>query len=181
MAAKTLPSQEFLRECFTYDPVTGVVRWRERPAGHFFNARAHKIWNTQNSGNVAGILSNGYRYVTLNGKMWLMHRIIVKIVTNKEPPEVDHRNCVRADNAWGNLREATRLTNSKNHPGKSGCQETKGIRFHKGAWTARICAAGIRRHLGSFKTKNEALNAYAKAANSLHGEFANYRNHSHHI
>lgn len=174
MAAKTLPDQAYLRECFEYDPFTGVLTWRERPLEHFFDKRSGRIWNTKHGGNAAGNLRDGYLYVGL-GKRRLAHRVIFKMMTGEEPSEIDHRNCIRDDNRWDNLRAATRLTNSWNHPGQDNrTTPRKGIRFQKGAWTARIAVKGKAYHLGSFSTEEDAHRAYCDAAVRLHGEFANF-------
>lgn len=41
----TLPSVEYLLQCFVYDPDTGVLVWKDRPQGHFRDMRTWKWWN----------------------------------------------------------------------------------------------------------------------------------------
>ena len=61
MAAKELPSADYLRQCFEYDPSSGNLTWRRRPIDHFVDERASKIWNTRFSGAVAGVLNSDGR------------------------------------------------------------------------------------------------------------------------
>ena len=46
MALRTLPDQAYLRQCFDYDPETGILTWKTRPRSHLPNDR---IWNCINS------------------------------------------------------------------------------------------------------------------------------------
>lgn len=60
--------------------------------------------------------SNGYSYVTVNGKKYLKHRLIWEAFMGKIPEgwEIDHINTVRDDNRLENLRLATSKTNKHN-------------------------------------------------------------------
>ena len=59
--------------------------------------------------------ADGYLVMKFEGVMFKVHRIIWKMVTGKEPVTIiDHRNTVRTDNRWANLREATR-SGSRHH------------------------------------------------------------------
>ena len=50
MVRRTLPEQSYLRECFNYDPVTGLLRWRERPRAHFRRELDWKGWTKRYAG-----------------------------------------------------------------------------------------------------------------------------------
>jgi hypothetical protein len=65
---------------------------------------------------VAGCLQhNGYRHIGVLGKVYSAHRLAFLYMTGKFPlDEVDHKNHERSDNRWSNLREVTRLENSRN-------------------------------------------------------------------
>lgn len=113
---KELPSADYLRACFDYEPETGVLRWKERPLGHFASKRAWKAWNTRNAGTEAGrIIHLGYRLVRL-GAQFYAHRLIWALVTGEDPGrlQIDHINGDTSDNRWDNLRLVTHSENQKN-------------------------------------------------------------------
>jgi len=102
--------------------------------------------------------------------MFYMHRFILS-ASNSE--WVDHKNGNGLDNQKKNLRKCTSAQNAWN--GRIGGSNRWGIRgvyeTKNGRWYSQICINGIRKHLGVFKTKEEAGEAYKKAAKQLHGEF----------
>lgn len=105
------------------------------------------------------------------------HRLAFIFMTGECPAFVDHRNTVKSDNKWGNLRSATRAQNERNkgvtNRNTSGI---KGIYFSKklGKWTARIGYQGKSKHLGVFDTKELAAEFRQLAADMLHGEFVRH-------
>lgn len=88
--------------------------------------------------------------------------------------EVDHRdgdgtNCVRS-----NMRLATKAQNAHNQKKKrSNTSGVKGVGWYKqaGLWQAYIGAHGKQKHLGFYKTKEEAIAARRAAAIVLHKDF----------
>ena len=177
MTARTLPPIAFLRECFSYDPDTGELKWRKRPASHFANPRAESMWNTRFAGTVACATINGGGYavvqVTFDGEARLMRvpRVIYKIMTGEEPETVDHINRVRSDNRFVNLRAATKRQNNYNKLSGSRSGLPKGVCAHKKKYAARIRINGAHVHLGAFSTIEAAHAAYCAAAKELHGDF----------
>ena len=82
---KQLPSLERLQQLFVYDSQTGSLTRRVSTSA---NAR---------QGDRVGSRHNaGYLQMQLDGKKYLVHRIIWKLVTGKDPEEleVDHKNGV---------------------------------------------------------------------------------------
>ena len=97
-------SAEHLRELLTYDPETGVLRWRfSRP-----KARA---------GDVAGDTCHkrGYRNICVDYRKYLAHRLVWLYVYGVWPEgEIDHIDGNTDNNSLGNLRAATRQQNNWN-------------------------------------------------------------------
>ena len=113
---------------------------------------------------------DGYVYVRINGKSFGEHRLIHLLFTGEWPYQVDHRNGLRSDNRPENLRAATHAENCRN---RRPLRTSKGCYWQpkRGKWIAQIGVDGKRKTIGYFATEAEALAAYSKAANELHGEF----------
>jgi HNH endonuclease len=179
-----LPSQEYLRECFDYDPNTGLLTWRVRPLAHFHGIRprnTHSRWNNQFAGHEFGsIYTNprtGYRcrHGTLDGKRYRTHRIIYKWATGEELLQIDHQDLDGTNNRWSNLRGATYSQNAHNVAVRPTNQVgIKGVkrRGHRSGYEARIRVNKAEIFLGYFRTIEEAQAAYAAAASKYYGEFA---------
>jgi hypothetical protein len=94
--------------------------------------------------------------------------------------EIDHKNLIKKDNRWENLREATHQQNMLNAAKKTSIKYSYGKNKLKGAykhpecerWFSRIRVNGKIIHLGMFDTEREAHEAYALAVPVYHGEFA---------
>ena len=87
-----LPNAEYLRECFDYDPKTGVLMWRERPQEHFKTKARWVSWNKRYPGKPAGSIdAGGYLKVVIGGAQRRIHRVVMKWMTGEDPRgEVDH-------------------------------------------------------------------------------------------
>lgn len=182
MTIKSLPSAEYLHECFSYDALSGRLTWRPtRPREHFKTINGYRKWSLYYASRDAGRVDKAGRYAvaSVNGKSYKVHRIIWKMQTGTEPPsEIDHRNGNQADNRWDNLRAATRQQNtwnaSRNTPGKD---LPKGVFVHvvKGRQEGRPFAMayrnGNRFYLGRFDTVEEADAAYRTFTAQTDGEF----------
>lgn len=155
---------ERLRELLSYDPETGEFRWREIP------------WQSKRA--QAGCLdkSTGYIRIGISGTRYWAHRLAWLYVTGEWPVrQVDHRNLVRSDNRFNNLRQADisqqRANMSKRKDNTSG---HRGVYLipSTGMWLAKMMWRGRRIHLGHFTTIDGAI-AARRAANVQHfGEFA---------
>lgn len=156
-----LPSADRLREMFSYDPETGVLRWKIKPAKCIL------------IGDEVGHLSSiGYVQVQIAGQRCLAHRIIWKLVTGEEPIGIDHCNGDPSDNRLVNLRLATQSQNRTNsRRPKSARPGLKGTSFKAGKWEASVHTKDKYVYLGRFKTEQEAHQAYCEVADQLFGEF----------
>ena len=175
------PDIETLRSILRYDPETGKLYWRERTADLFPNKAGRAIFNARNAGKEVVKRNNGYVIVkiTINQKKFELcgHRVAWAMHTGCWPiNDIDHKNRVRDDNRFENIREATRIQNHHNKAvmanNKSGI---KGAYFSKqaGKWRASIKVGNSRKHLGTFDSPEKAGEAYAAASKAFHGEFSN--------
>lgn len=155
-----------LHECFTYNEINGEFIWKERPAHHFKNAHGKNIWNAQNTGKKAGTVCacnrQGQSRIKLGlfGKQIMAHRAAWVMTFGDIPAglSIDHIDGNPHNNAIANLRLTTHAENHKNRKiqsnNKSGVQ---GVRFIGNRWQARIKINGKEKHLGLFKSKEEAI------------------------
>ena len=121
---------ERLRELLSYDPDSGIFRWR-------VCARRKLV------GSIAGHKGKqGYMHIGIDGRDYRAHRLVWLYVYGKWPPtEIDHINLLRHDNRLANLRLASREQNSANAPShRDSSSGLKGVSFHKHMrkWRAEI-------------------------------------------
>ena len=174
MKANPLPDQNLLTACIEYDPLTGALTWKVRPewafplqAGrtptHIANA-----WNAAWAGKpaLASPAKNLYLRGAFNGQTLYAHRVIVKLVLNIDPDDVDHDNGIRSDNRWENLVPCSRQRNMVNRAlsrnNTSGVVGVSWSNRHK-LWSASIYDQGKQVHLGWFKKKDDAIQARQEA------------------
>ncbi len=154
-------TQEQLKESLHYDPETGVFT-RLRTQAH--NAGS-------GSTNAAG-----YTMISVLGTQQYAHRLAVLYMTGKWPEgQVDHRNGVRNDNRWANLRDSSALVNqqnlraaqSNNQVGLLGVSHWPNRRGTK-HYVAQLFANGRRVLCSYHHTPEEAHAAYLKAKREHH-------------
>jgi hypothetical protein len=157
-----------VREVLDYNFETGQFTWRVK------RTRVRV-------GDTAGYFDNGYRKIRIDGANYHASRLAFLWMTGKFPQgEVDHIDHNTKNNCWSNLRKATRQENQRNRTVRDDSSTGfKGVRFQRSAhgnqcgyYVATIGVNGKRLYLGSFKTAEEASEAYRKAAAEHHGEFA---------
>lgn len=111
-----------------------------------------------------------------NKKIGFMHRAIAKRMDlDLTDKEIDHRDRNPLNNLRSNLRAATHKENMKNQSIRSNNSSgIPGVSFHKRAnrWQAHIMISGKEKHLGYFKTFEEAKEARIAAEIEHYGEFA---------
>lgn len=146
-----------------YDPETGLLRWKAKKGSR----RSGKIAGSDHSG--------GYRELSCNNYRMFAHQAIWAIMTGDWPDfQIDHRNGVRSDNRWDNLRAARQTQNSANmmrrRNNKSGYKGV--VENAKGKFLAYIHTKGKTQYLGTFPTAQKAHQAYCDAAQSEWGSYA---------
>jgi hypothetical protein len=163
-ASTSLPhvTAERLREVLDYDPETGLFTWR--------GANTGKGCKTTRAGKGAGhINAQGYVTIGVGGRNYPAHRLAFLWMTGSCPSEVDHRNQIKADNSWRNLREATRGQNIVNCTKRRKHDLPRGVRPRNNSPRFQAMIGG--RHLGMYDTPGEAHAAYRVEAHRLYGEF----------
>lgn len=169
-----LPSLKYLRECFIlveFEDFIFLV-WRYRPLYHFNSEHGQKIFNTQFALRIAGNkFTCGrmiYYQVCVSGTTYLVHRIIWKMLTGKDPgdKEVDHQNGDGLCNSRRNLRLVAHKHNARNTPIPSNnTSGIMGVSFNKskGKWEAYIKVNQLRKFLGRYDSKRKAARARRRA------------------
>lgn len=158
--------REKAMEALAYDPVSGRFTWRVDQG-------------PKKAGDEAGCLRpDGYRVICVDYRNVRANRLAWLFMTGEFPPsgkEVDHRNRVRSDDRWQNLRLATRRQNGSNVGVRS--NSTSGVRgVYRNArcktWDASIRVNRKRIFLGQFEDIAGAAAARKAAEREYYGDFA---------
>jgi hypothetical protein len=164
-------SAALVRQALDYDPATGLLFWRSRDN---VPPRVNRRFAGKPAGGPDG--QYGYISVRLFDRLYQAHRLIWLHVTGKWPTEVlDHIDGNPTNNAWINLRPATRAENNRNRLAIRK-NALKGTSWdpRTGRWISQIMLNKKNYVLGNFATAEEAHAAYVEAARRLHGEFARH-------
>lgn len=151
-------TQDLLNEIFKYDPETGVLE------------RTGNTYGRKASDNVPG-----YRQVNICGRPHKVHRIVWLMLYGHIPKgmRIDHINGDASDNRRVNLRLATHAENIRNS--KVSARNTtgyKGVSIHGSGYASSFCVDGVKKHIGTFPTAEEAAAAYDTSVIAHHGVFA---------
>ena len=152
-------TQNKLKELLHYDPETGVFTWRVRTS------------KSVHIGDLAGCLGNGYVLIRLCSVLYLAHRLAWLYMEGRWPvDQTDHKNGIRSDNRWENLREASGSLNQQNQrkAHKSGTTRFLGVRCTGKRFQAQINLDGKQCYLGTYPTPELAHEAYRKAKRAMH-------------
>jgi hypothetical protein len=152
-----LLTAERLKDLLSYDEETGAFRWRQTKG----RAKA---------GEVAGATDTyGYRVIRIDRVLYKAHRLAWLYTYNRWPVGLlDHINRAPGDNRIANLREVTQSENMHNSS-RTTQSGVPGVRWRaeRNKWVAQI-RVGYRTHvLGSFPTKQEAIDARRKAEQAM--------------
>jgi len=146
-------TQQNLKTRFKYDPETGTL-FRLKRDGSLRKAG----WNR-----------DGYTALRLDGKTVLAHRIIWIMEFGYQPEAIDHLNGDRADNRIQNLRSVTVAENNRNvrlrKDNKSGAVGVSRAKYKSRdrGWRATIAFEGKDKHIGFFRSLDEAIEARKRA------------------
>lgn len=158
-----LPTQARLHELIAYDPETGSCVW--------LVARSRGVKAGDPVGHTG---KRGFTNVSVDGHGGiLLHRLIWCYMTGEWPSRiVDHEDRDRANNRWSNFRLATPVESARNRVRKKGSKTGfRGVYADGKGFQAQIKIDGASKHLGYFKTPEDAHAAYVAKAMELHGAF----------
>ena len=154
-------TQKFLKERYIYKD--GELVYRQKVRGTV-------------KGQVAGTsFKDTYRKVSIDNKLYFVHRLVYLYHTGELPEYVDHINGDRTDNRISNLRSATHSENIKNsklrEDSKSGY---KNVSYHKkrNHWVVSLKVNGYQKYIGAFKELELAGLVANQAREKYYGEFA---------
>jgi hypothetical protein len=156
-------TQERLKELLYYDPETGIFTRI---------GMSTKSQRTDLIGVIAGgPTSDGYKRIAIEGGRYRSHRLAWLYMTSEWPKdEIDHKNRIRTDNRWANIRAATSTLNKQN----IGCVNKRsecgltGVTKLGDRFRAKIGVNGGTVHIGVYDTSEEAHQAYLETKRVLH-------------
>jgi hypothetical protein len=163
-------TQKQLKSKLSYSPIVGVFEWR---------TAGRRITQGGLAGGVCR--DSGYVVIGVMGKNYLAHHLAWLYMTGDWPEmDIDHKDGDRSNNAFSNLRLATKRQNQWNKAiSPLNSSGEKGVSFDKSTqkWRGQVGLGDKRVHVGLFKTKEEATAAVRERRQELHGEFANHGQH----
>lgn len=139
-------THETLLSLLEYDPDTGVFIWkvdRKRLA---------------KTGTIAGSINgSGYRQISVNGKLYLAHRLAWFYCFKEWPYNViDHINGIRTDNRLDNLQDVTQNKNVRKASRKLSSSGLRNVQKVHNRYTASIKVNGKSIYLGVFDSGEDA-------------------------
>jgi hypothetical protein len=152
--------KQYILDNYEYDPALGIlysyVRGTKTPIG-WYNA------------------ANGYFCVSVYRDVYQVAQLAWLLQTGDWcPGQIDHKNQVKTDNTWENLRECDWTTNHGNCLAyKNNQSGHKNVSLHKTnqKWAVQIKKYGKRYWGGYFVSLKDAINAARKLREEVYGEF----------
>jgi len=153
-----------LKEVIHYDPETGNFTWLKPQRG------------AVTVGAIAGgVNQEGYVEIRVCGTRYKAHRLAWFYMTGKWPRVIDHRNRIRSDNRFCNLRECSVQENSCNKErSERNSSGFTGVSKHKqsGKWRVDVKCMGNKKFFGLYDDVELAALVAQAAREKYHGEFA---------
>lgn len=115
-----------------------------------------------------------YLQLKYKKKLYYIHRIVFLLHNGYMPKYVDHINRNKHDNRIENLRACTVMQNMANSSGWSNRSLPKGVSMNGNNYTARIMVNNKQIRLGTYKTIEEAKNAYISKSLELNGQYSSF-------
>ncbi len=148
-----------LKELLNYCPHTGVFTWIKKV----------------NSKTYVGLVAErkdkeGYAMVMVLGKNYRQHRLAWFYMTGQWPKKhLDHKNGVRDDNRFCNLRECDEQDNNRNR-GLSivNTSGVSGVSFQQGKWCVRV---RLNKHVRRFFGYYDDIELAELVANSVRDKY----------
>jgi len=159
-------TQKELIEMFDYSSETGVLYWKIK-------------FPRKNIGDPVGYKSThmgkDYLRVTINGKKYMVHRLIYIFVNGVINNEIDHVDGNGMNNKITNIRDVPHIENLRNQKlyKSNKCGVHHIVKRKNGNYRVRITINGYRRSLGTFKYIWDAICA-RKSADNKYGYHSNH-------
>jgi hypothetical protein len=167
MATADLTAQR-LREVFNYNKETGEFTWVS-DFKMFYGGVRYKSGST-----AGGPRKHGYIGISVDGKRYLAHVLAWLYVTGSFPyGDIDHIDGDPRNNRFENLRDVSRQVNIENriranNNNSSGFLGVSRAATKSERWVASIHSCGKKYHVGIYKTKEQAHQAYLEAKRLIH-------------
>lgn len=127
-----------------------------------------ELFRDKRQKGIKAVGSHGYKQITINKKVYLVHRVVWFMHYNKWPSQLDHIDCNKLNNRIENLREVDHSINGLNDSKKrsNSKQKYRGVRLDKGGYAVRLG----KKQLGVYDTPEEASTIYTKEKEKLINE-----------
>lgn len=173
--AETLKPRRIDMTAISQDLLHSLFRYED---GRLFN----RVWRAQSQpagAEAGGVRSNGYRYVSINNRSYLQHRLVWMMFNGDDMPDlIDHIDRDPLNNRIENLRTTTKSKNGFNRrPDRRNAHPGIWL-MANGRWRAGICVDYRSVHIGCFGSLDDAI-AARRAAEIQHFGENSIRDHAH--